>query len=113
MRKRLYFIIKLISLLIIFVLLKNNRLFEVNRFFATVVFDADIGIEKIKSQRIGIRVYFLNQSFAQKRPLGFSDAAFKNRVLNSLTVILASAGDAAQPAAAGFVNGRNVVGNED
>src|SRR5271156_3978176 len=70
------------------------------------------GIEIVYAQTIFCEIGFLHQPVAQKSPLNRPEPAFKNRFLNALAKILASAGNPAQATFAFRRGGGDIVRNE-
>ena len=95
--------------------LQDQRSIQVQRFLESVMlcFVSGVFIQMIDPEGILLGVDFLEQAISERRPFGFSELAFKNRHLHPDAVILAGPCHAAQPLLSRFINGGNVVCNQD
>jgi len=70
-------------------------------------------IQKIKSQGILVLLDFTQQTVAQLHPFRLTHLALEHTLLHTDTIVLTGLRHAAQTPQASFLNGRNVVGDQD
>jgi len=92
----------------------DERTFRVIRRLRTQVFDSSMPTitEKIKTQAVGLRLNLGQHRGPETYPLGGVNPALKNRILHTLTIILAHSGHAPQTASPLWCHGAYVVGHQ-
>src|SRR5262252_666787 len=75
--------------------------------------DLHVAVEVIEPERILRLIDFTEQSVAQYDPMLRLDAAFEDRILNTLAVVFAGLRDASQTPGAGLVCRRYVISDKN
>lgn len=70
-------------------------------------------IKIIEPQRVLIVFNFPQETIFELHPFGAANLTFKHAFLDPHAVILARTRNAAQPAKSGFLDGGNIIGDED